>query len=111
MAGQVESDVGWGPAMFGDVPYYEASVGRGDPAAHTGIGIGPLDDVGAARYLGILTASLGTASQFEAAVLALPTLTDGPFPGVSAASWWATLPALVRARAQACCAMKARRVS
>ena len=108
--GQVESDIGCGPALFGDVPWYEVSVGRGEPAAHTGIGIGPLDDAGAARYLGLLSASLGSASQFEAAVLALPTLADGPFPGVSAAAWWATLPTVIRARVQAAVAMKARRV-
>ena len=108
--GQVESDIGCGPALFGDVPWFEVSVGRGDPVAHAGIGIGPLDDAGTARYLGLLGASLGTASVFEAAVLALPTLADGPFPGISAASWWATLPAIIRARVQAVVAMKARRV-
>ena len=107
--GQVESDIGCGPALFGDVAWFEISVGRGDPAAHAGIGIGPLDDTGAARYLGLLSASLGSASQFEAAVLALPTLTDGPFPGISAATWWATLPAVIRARVQAVIAMRARR--
>lgn len=108
--GQVESDIGCGPALFGDAEWLEVTVSRGDPAAHSGFAFGPVGDpVAHTRYLRLLAASLGTASEFESELTALPTLPDGPFPGKVVATWWALLPMVTRLRLQAALALRAMR--
>lgn len=108
--GQVESDIGCGPQLFADLGWIELTVSRGDPAAHSGIAIGMVDSLPShARYLRLLAASLGTASEFSAELVALPTIATGPFPGVVPAAWWASLPAIIQARVQAAVAMRALR--
>lgn len=108
--GQVESNEWCGIERHNDAAWFVLASGRGDPAYHAGIGIGPDDDTGAALYLGLLSASLVSESAFGAAVVALPTLSGGPFPGVVPATWWSGLSATAKAKAREAARLKARRV-
>ena len=108
--GQVESNEWCGIERFNGDNWFVLASGRGSPAYHLGIGVGPDDDTGASRFLGLLSASLVSESAFGSAVSALPTLTDGPFPDVDPAAWWSGLSATAKSRAREAARLKARRV-
>ena len=110
--GGVDEETGWGPQLYaGDgYEYMELTISRGSTAWHTGISLGRVDDDDTVtRALSLMTAALQGASALESAIGALPTPSGGPWPGVVAAAWLASLTTTqqgrllsrIRARARA----------
>jgi hypothetical protein len=93
--GYVEADT-WGflDKRRGDAtPYLSLGCGRGSPAFHSGVCLGVAFTPAAARQaLGLLYAATGSDADIDAAISALPGYAVGPWPDVSGATWWATVP-------------------
>lgn len=96
--GLVEADT-WG---FLDVDvngnaYLCIGVGRGSPAYHSGVTLGPLGTASAHRAAAGLLACV-TDADIDSAITALPGYATGPWPSVSGSAWWATLTAPIKAQ-------------
>lgn len=117
MAGHTESDT-WGflDKMSGDGEFYlSLGDGRGTDANgngyHRGVCLGVDGTTAATRAaLGLLYAATGTDADIDAAVNALPGYATGPFPGVTGATWWATLSVERKASARSWLRRKALKV-
>ena len=99
--GHIVGDLGYADMIFLDdgLPYLEVTLSCGSPAAHTGVCIGKLDTSAnrlvAARVCADLIGATTQAS-FESVFNALPVYASGPWPGVSPATWLASLAATQR---------------
>lgn len=97
--GQIDIDVEYAWEHFGGAWWGVLTVSRGSPAHHSGIawpcGDGPGDDGGVMEALVIAAGDGATA--LADALGDIPAGNTGPFPGVSGAAWWSTLPAAVKA--------------
>jgi len=99
MAGQVEANT-WGflDKQTGDTTLYLSfGGGRGAPGFHSGVCFGVHRTEEAVRaVLSLLHAATGTDADIDAAINGLPGYATGPFPGVTGAAWWLTVPADVK---------------
>ena len=99
--GVLAVDVSYAWERFGGAWWGVLSVGQGSPAHHSGFAVGPVLSPRVGVPAAVFEALIGSASDGEAAFVEalgdVPTVNAGPFPGVVPATWYAGLPALVRA--------------
>ena len=99
--GSIDVDVSLAWERFGGSWWGVVSVGRGSPAHHSGFAVGPVLSprvgVPAAMFEGLIASAADGEAAFVDALGDVPTVNAGPFPGVIPATWYAGLPALVRA--------------